>query len=466
MPKKEILYVDDEIHNLSTFKIAFKHLYEIHTAKNSFEGLDILKENDIKLVITDQRMDGLSGTEFLKRVKNLYPDCVRIILTGYSDVNVIIRAINEGGIYRFILKPWESFEMEQTLKTGLELQQIRSQNKKLILELSELNKLLKEENSYLKNEVSSSNGFQDIITNNEKYKELLLMLQKVAVTNSTCLIQGETGTGKELLADAIFKFSKLSDKSFIKVNCAALPENLIESELFGHVKGAFSGAINERIGRFQLANNGTIFLDEIGELNLNVQSKLLRIIQEGEMQMVGSNETQKINTRIIAATNRNLEERIVQGKFREDLYYRLNVFPIQTIPLRNRKEDINILADFFIKKYASKFGINNCKITKAGLAKLTTYDWPGNIRELENIIQRHLILEQGNDLDFASWTPECYIFNAENDLSLEENEKMLIRSTLIKTGGKIFGPGGAGELLKINPKTLISRMDKFGIKRK
>ncbi|MCL4126900.1 UNVERIFIED_CONTAM: hypothetical protein GTU68_028833 [Idotea baltica] len=356
--------------------------------------------------------------------------------------------------------------MQQTLRTGLELQSIRRHNKELLVELSELNQILKAENSYLKEEVSNTKGITDIITKNEEYKALLSMLEKVAATNSTCLIQGETGTGKELIANAIFNSSKLSDKPFIKVNCAALPENLIESELFGHVKGAFTGAISDRVGRFELANNGTIFLDEIGELNLGVQSKLLRIIQEGEFQKLGSNETKKVETRIIAATNRNLEKSISQGKFREDLFYRLNVFPLRTIPLRKRKEDIAILCNHFIEKYSGKFGLEKSKVSKTGEAKLMTYNWPGNVRELENIVQRHLILEQGKELEFNSWIPESFQFKEDNDLSLEANEINHIRATLLKTNGKVFGPGGAAEYLDINPKTLISRMDKLGIKRK
>lgn len=461
-----ILYVDDEIHNLNTFKIAFRHLYSIHTAKNAFDGLDVLKEHDIKLVISDQRMDGMSGTEFLKRVKKLYPDCIRIILTGYSDVSVIIKAINDCGIYRFILKPWEASEMEQSLRTGLELQKVKGHNKNLLAELSELNKILKEENKYLKSEVSNANGYNEIITNNEQYQELLKTVEKVAITNSTCLIEGETGTGKELIANALFNLSRLSDQPFVKVNCAALPENLIESELFGHVKGAFTGAVSDRVGRFQLANNGTILLDEIGELNLNVQSKLLRIIQEGEMQSLGSNETKKIVTRIIVATNRNLEESVANGSFREDLYYRLNVFPIKTIPLRERKEDIELLSRHFVKKYSTKFGLPASDISDEGIKKLMKYDWPGNVRELENIIQRYLILEQDGDLDFISWIPENYNRSDDEELSLLENEKKHIETILLKTNGKIFGAGGAAESLKINPKTLISRMNRMGIKRK
>ena len=236
--------------------------------------------------------------------------------------------------------------------------------------------------------------------------------------------------------------------------------------MFGHVKGAYTGAIKDRIGRFQLANNGTIFLDEIGELSTNIQTKLLRIIQEGEMQVLGSNETVKINVRIVAATNRDLLKGIKEGHFREDLYYRLNVFPLETIPLRNRKNDIPLLSEHFILMYSHKLGLKKCGITKSGLSKLMMYDWPGNVRELENIIQRYLILEQGGDLEFNSWVPESFDFDESSELSLAENEKKHIQSTLIRTGGKVFGEDGAAEILKINPKTLISRMDKLGIKRK
>ena len=462
----DILYIDDEVHNLNTFKVAFRHLYNIHIAKNAFEGLDILKENEIKLVISDQRMDGMSGTEFLKRVKRLYPDCIRIILTGYSDVDVIMRAVNNCGIYRFILKPWEQAEMQQTLRTGLELHEIRKQNSGLVSKLSEVNKLLTAENSYLKKEITNSQEFIDIDTNDEAYKALLVSIQKVAGTNTTCLVQGETGTGKELIINAIYNFSSLSEQPFIKVNCAALPENLIESELFGHVKGAFTGAINDRVGRFELANKGTIFLDEIGEVSLTVQKKLLRVIQEGEFQKLGSNHTQKVETRILAATNRNLEERIKEGKFREDLFYRLNVIPINTIPLRNRKDDIPLLCNRFIDKYSYKLGLSKCSIADIGMKKLMSYDWPGNIRELENIVQRYMILENGEDLCFKNWTPESYSFPSNSKISLADNEKQFIESALDKTNGKVFGTGGAAELLKINPKTLTSRMKKLGIQRK
>ena len=462
----EILYIDDEIHNLNTFKTAFRHLYKIHIAKNAFEGLDILRENEIKLVISDQRMDGMSGVEFLKRVKRLYPDCIRVILSGYSDVDVILRAINDCGIYRFILKPWEQSEIQQTLRTGIELYEIRKKNSDLLDKLSEANKLLAAENKYLKQEITNSQEFIDIDTVNEAYQALLGNIQKVAATNVTCLVQGETGTGKELIINSIYNFSSLSEKPFVKVNCAALSENLIESELFGHIKGAFTGAINDRIGRFELANGGTIFLDEIGELSLNVQKKLLRVIQEGEFQRLGSNKTKKVVTRILAATNRNLEQRVKEGKFREDLFYRLNIIPIKTIPLRYRKEDIPLLCNRFLEKYSQKLGLPKCNITKEGLKKLKAYGWPGNVRELENIIQRFMILENGNDITFKNWIPETFNFSSEEEVSLAENEKKYIESTLVKTHGKVFGPGGAAEILQINPKTLMSRIHKLGIERK
>ena len=462
----DLLYVDDEIHNLNTFRIAFKHLYRIHTASSAIEGLEILKSQDIKIVISDQRMEGLSGIEFLKRVKKLYPDCLRMILTGYADVDVIMEAVNECGIYQFILKPWDFPELEQTLRKGIEFQTIKAENHRLLAELSALTEALKEENTHLKSQVTNTNVFSDIATNNDAYRTLLSSLEKVAVTNTTCLIQGETGTGKGLIANAIYNSSALSSKPFVKVNCAALTDSIIESELFGHIEGAFPGSVGDRVGKFELANNGTIFLDEIGDLGLDVQSKLLCLLQDGEFNRMGCNINKKSSVRVLAATNRNLIERIKEGKFREDLYYRLNVFPIVTIPLRKRKEDIRVLAQHFIKIYSAKFGIEATTISKQGLKKLEYYNWPGNVRELENIIQRYIVLEQGHALEFKNWIPEIYNFKETNDLSLAENEKQHILGTLAKTNGKVFGPGGAAEFLKINPKTLSSRMDKLGIKRR
>ncbi len=466
-PKYNILYVDDEKHNLSTFRVAFRRFYNVFVALNAFEGLDILKENEIHVIISDQRMDGMSGVEFFKRIKKSHPDGIRIILTGYSDMNIIVRAINECGIFRFMMKPWDEAEMDQTIKNAIELYELRKNNKNLIQQLSEFNARLKEENSYLKEELKNQSGFGDILTVNDQFKVVLKNLEKVAVTNSTCLIQGETGTGKELIARAIYNFSKLSDKPFIKVNCAALPLNLIESELFGHEKGAFTGAIEQRIGRFELADGGTIFLDEIGELSLEIQSKLLRVLQEGEFQRLGGNDTLRVKTRIIVATNRDLKKRVQEGKFREDLFYRLNVFPIKTIPLRNRPEDIEILANHFLTKHRAVLGKEEvCTIDAPNLKKLLSYSWPGNVRELENIIQRYLITTEGNKLDLSSWTPDLSIkSNSKRIVTLEDNERIHIENVLVQTNGKVFGPGGAAEILDINPKTLMSRMSKLGIKK-
>ena len=367
-----------------------------------------------------------------------------------------------------MMKPWEEPEMRQTIKNSMELYNLRKHNKDLLDELSKVNAKLKEENSYLKKELNDQYEIGDILTVDEKFKGVLSDLTKVAVTNSTCLIQGETGTGKELIARNIYMFSKLSDKPFVKVNCAALPVNLIESELFGHEKGSYTGALEQRIGRFELADKGTIFLDEIGELSLEIQSKLLRVIQEGEIQRLGSNKTIQVTVRIIAATNRDLWKRVQEGFFREDLFYRLNVFPINTIPLRKRLEDIKILAQHFLEKHKTSMGKMELEaISQKAIKKLQAYNWPGNVRELDNIIQRYIITSEGKELTLDAWDPHNHnkTFTSDKLLTLEENERQHIENTLEITNGKVFGQGGAAELLDINPKTLTSRMTKLGMKR-
>ena len=289
-------------------------------------------------------------------------------------------------------------------------------------------------------------------------------INQVGPTDASVLIQGETGTGKELIAKAIHKVSERKDKQFIKVNCASIPENLIESELFGHEKGAFTGAIEKRIGRFELADGGTIFLDEIGELPMNLQPKLLHVLQQGEFERLGSSKTKKTNVRVIAATNKVLEDEIKRGHFRNDLYYRLNVFPISVIPLRERKADIAPLVEHYVKFYSEKLNKKIKAIPKSALKQLTGYSWPGNVRELENVIERAIINSRNSTLNIES-LPKTETHTHEQ-LTLEENEKSLIIKTLEQTGWKINGPDGAAEILKINPQTLRSRIKKLGIKKK
>ena len=324
---------------------------------------------------------------------------------------------------------------------------------------------LQKENKYLKTEISKAYNFDEIISENQGIKNLLTEVMQVGPTDATVLIMGESGTGKELLARSVHQASLRKDQPLIKVNCAALPANLIESELFGHEKGAFTGAIEKRIGRFELAHNGTIFFDEIGELPLELQPKLLRALQEGEFERLGGTKTIKINTRIIAATNRDLEEQVVEGKFREDLYYRLNVFPLYNPPLRERKEDIPVLVNHFCDKFSKQLGKRISNVPKDVMKALAAYDWPGNIRELQNIIERAVIITQGNSLQLGNWNLQSKTPKHATSLAYRDNEKMHLLKVLNLTNWKISGPKGAAEKLKLNPKTLESKMRKLGIRR-
>jgi len=330
-------------------------------------------------------------------------------------------------------------------------------------EISRLNDMLKAENIYLKDQFESTSIRNEIIGESESIKYIHFKIKQVAPTNATVLIEGETGTGKELVAREIHKVSKRSNKPFIKVNCASIPENLIESELFGHEKGAFTGAIDKRIGRFELANGGTIFLDEIGELPTNVQPKLLHILQQGEFERIGSSKTIKTDVRIVAATNKILTDEIKKGRFRNDLYYRLNVFPISVIPLRSRKEDIPLLAEYYSKYYSELLNKPIKTIPKKIIKRMMEYSWPGNVRELENVIERAMITSVNNSLNIETFPSDEK--SIADDLPLEELERNHIIKTLEKTYWKISGPGGAAEILKMNPETLRSKMRKLNIKR-
>ncbi len=330
-------------------------------------------------------------------------------------------------------------------------------------EIQQLKEEIEQENTILKEDIQLEYAFENIISKSDGYKSVLKKIEQVADTDATVLILGETGTGKELLARAVHQLSDRSAKSMIKINCGALPANLIESELFGHEKGAFTGAIQSKKGRFELAHKGTIFLDEIGELPLDLQTKLLRVLQEGEFERVGGTQTVEVDVRVIAATNRNLEEKVGKGTFREDLFYRLNVFPIYNIPLRERKDDIVPLVRFFVDKYSKKMGKNIKEISETALKKLQTYDFPGNVRELENIIERSIILSKSNRLTIDTELFRQKVIVEDQFLSLDELQKRHIIKALAQTKGRISGSAGAAQLLEINPKTLVSRMSKLGI---
>ena len=332
-------------------------------------------------------------------------------------------------------------------------------------------KQLEVENDYLKEQIKTIYDFSEIIGNGEQMQKVYRLMSLVAASNTTVLILGETGTGKELIARAIHNASPRNDKLMVKVNCAALPANLIESELFGHERGSFTGAIDRRIGKFELANNSTLFLDEVGELPPEAQAKLLRVIQERELERLGGKQTIKVDVRLIAATNRNLEEEVKAGRFRADLYFRLNVFPISLPPLRERQEDIEPLTHFFVKKYSRNTGRKIRKIAPIVIQKLRSYTWPGNVRELEHLIERSILLTS-NDILEDVYIPQNTTDTDKQDWpdllnhSLEEVERSYIIEILRRCSGKISGPGSAAEILKVPGNTLHSKLKKLGITKK
>ena len=333
-------------------------------------------------------------------------------------------------------------------------------------EIKSLKERLENENEYLQEEISNKINFKNIICKSESYRKVLVQVDQVASTDTTVLITGESGTGKELLASAVHSNSRRKDRPLIKINCATLPKELIESELFGHKKGAFTGAVANKVGKFTLADGGTILLDEIGELPLELQPKLLRVLQEGEYDELGGTKTIKVDVRIIAATNRDLKEMIRLGQFREDLYYRLNVFPIHNIPLRARKEDIPVLAQFFLEKYSAKAGKNFRRLSKKTIEALMDYNFPGNIRELENLIERAVIVENGTTLNPGSWMPEQEIIAASGDFkSFEAKQRDYIIEVLDHTDWRVSGPNGAAKILKMKDKTLFAKMKRLGIEK-
>ena len=334
-------------------------------------------------------------------------------------------------------------------------------------EITQLKARLERENLYLQEEIRTEHKFEELVGQGATIKEVLKSIETVAPTDANVLILGETGTGKELVARAIHDFSPMKGRTLVKVNCAALPSELIESELFGHEKGAFTGALSRKIGRFELANGGTIFLDEIGDLPLQLQPKLLRVLQEGEFERVGGTNTIKVDVRVIAATNRDLADEVREGNFRSDLYYRLNVFPIEIPPLRKRESDIPLLVDFFLAKYAKKLDKHFDGVSQGTMQRLKKYPWPGNVRELQNVVERATIIATGPKVSIETsldLSPNIQA-QASTPSTLEEVERAHIHRVLEDTRWVISGEKGAATVLGLHPSTLQSRMQKLGIKR-
>lgn len=340
-------------------------------------------------------------------------------------------------------------------------------------EVKQLKKKLELENAYLQEEISESYNYHHIVGRSPAIQQIMNQVQLVAPTLATVLITGESGTGKELIARAIHHDSDRRTRPLVRVNCAAIPRDLFESEFFGHVRGAFSGAVSDRLGRFEVADGGTLFLDEVGEIPLELQGKLLRVLQDGEFERVGESKTRTVEVRVIAATNKNLKRLVEQGQFREDLYFRLNVFPIRSAPLRERREDVPLLATHFLKKVCQRFHKPELKISLAQIERLQAYDWPGNIRELENLIERQVILSRGDklnlDMPLIDHRPQARPATPGQpvtEAACRSMQEQALVSALKRSRGKIYGADGAAELLGIKPTTLSSRMKKLGIDRR
>jgi PAS domain S-box-containing protein len=456
----------------------FRDLFEQAPIAYVHEGLDskFIKANRAALKILGVRPDEVPDTYGASLAPDT-PDAQRRLKEAFESVG---RGTDTSGVVLELRrkdngKPiWIQWWSNPDLSGKFTRTMFVDITDRVLMEQEQL-KLLAQ-NEYLQEEIKLDHNFDEIISKSKKFQGVLQKVEQVASTDATVLILGESGTGKELLCRAIHSISKRSKQPLVKINCAALPANLIESELFGHEKGAFTGAIAQKIGRFELADRGTLFLDEIGEMPLDLQSKLLRVLQEGEFERVGSPKTIKVNVRIIAATNRDLHTSVNKKEFREDLYYRLNVFPITSPSLRERKEDIPVLVDHFCKKYSMKLGKKITSVSKPVLDTLMRYEWPGNVRELENIMERGMIVSKSNVLEPGEWLPKAPANSSPPSIitphtekisanSLEEVERNHIVEVLNRTQWKIRGENGAAKILNLNPTTLEARMKKLGIVR-
>lgn len=408
-PRLKILVVDDEQPSLNAIFRTLRKDFDVILSQSGISALEVLKNQEIAVILADQRMPEMTGVEFFTRAQEIQPNAMRILITGYADIEATIRAINQGQIFYYINKPWEPEELNLIVQRAADQYVLKEENRRLLRELEIANQRLKEENVLLHREVEKQYRFENIIGNSPAMQQVFRLMKKVIPTDTTVLLIGDTGTGKELVARAIHFNGPRKDKLFAAQNCAALPDSLLESELFGHVKGAFTGAVADKKGLFELADGGTIFLDEIGDTSPEFQKRLLRVLQEGEINPLGSEKTVRVDVRVISATNQDLQQAIREGRFREDLFYRLNVFPIRLPSLRERREDIPLLVNYFLKKYSLKLGKRIRGISEEAMALLVRADFPGNVRQLENTIERAVTLAEDNGL----LTPELVSFDAQ-----------------------------------------------------
>ena len=450
MPAR-ILVIDDEDSMCNFMEIMLaKEGYSVDTTSSAKDGVGLLRKNSYDLVIADLNMPEMSGIEVLKEVRSFKNDQDLIVMTAYASVDTAIDAMKHGAV-DYITKPFKIDEI------------------KLVIEKSISRKQLIKENHTLKKQLRGDNSFDNFIGTSEVVVQLKKIATRIATSDSTVLIRGESGTGKDLIAKAIHHYSPRCGGPFVTINCAALPENLLESELFGHKKGAFTGAIKDKDGLFKVADGGTFFLDEIGNTSVAIQVKLLRVLEDKKITPVGETKAIDVDVRLIAATNSDLENDIKMGRFRADLFYRLNVIPIFIPPLRERKEDISLLARFFIDRYCEKVKIASKPISSEAMDVLVGYYWPGNVRELENTIERAVLLNRSDSLDVSD-LPEklsstesiAAISDVEpNNPTLESIEKAYIHYVMTRAGGK---KTKAARILGIDTSTLYRKLDRYNLK--
>jgi two-component system NtrC family response regulator len=452
MSRVKILVIDDDesLRRVLEYNLA-QEGYAVLTAGSGEQGLELLKKERADLVVTDVRMPGMDGLQVLEGVRKVDPNIQVIILTAFGTIEMAVEAM-KAGAFHYISKPFNRDELKLTIKKALQLKE------------------LERENVALRQELTERTGLDSIIAESPQMSQVLELVVRVAPTETTVLILGESGTGKELIARAIHGRSPRARGPFIAVNCAAIPENLLESELFGHVKGAFTGAIRDRVGKFEAAEGGTVFLDEIGEMRPDLQVKILRVLEERTLERVGDNKLIRVDVRVLAATNKDLAKAIQTGEFREDLYYRLNVVPLPIPPLRERRQDIRPLAQHFLKRLGASPRLT---IAPEAFRALETYEWPGNVRELENALERAMIFHRGDvitpaDLPEAIRAPKARETAAismnlpEAGLSLEGVERELILRALEKHD---WNQSRAARYLGITRHTLLYRIEKHNIAR-
>ena len=446
--KQRVLVVDDEEKLRRVLELQLSTAgFEVDKAGSAEEALKLVDRAD--LILTDLKLPGMDGLELLAAIRRQNMQAPVIVMTAYGTVEIAVEAMKAGAA-DFLLKPFSLDHLMAVVHKALEVRALRDENRKL------------------REELGHRYQFDNIIGRSPAMQEIFATIERVAPTRSTVLLAGESGVGKDLIARAIHFHSPRRDHPFVKINCTALPENLMESELFGYEKGAFTGAMGTKPGKFEQADTGTVFLDEIGDVPPSIQVKLLRVLQEREFERLGSNKTRHIDVRVIAATNQDLRAALEQGTFREDLYYRLNVVPINIVPLRERKQDIPSLAEHFLRKYAAETGNRVDSMTPAAIAKLSEYHWPGNVRELENAIERSLVMCNGPQLDAADIkldnAPRPRIAGTEFSLppgmTLDQFEQEVIREALKRAEGN---KSQAARMLGLTRNALRYRLTQMGL---